>query len=438
MRTAILGAGVSGLAAAHALSKLPGEDFRVFEQASAPGGLCRVIEKDGFRFDVVSHVLHFRSERARRLVYELLGDDLISVARSSWIYFRGRYIPYPFQSHLGYLPWPEKLQCVSGYWRAWVHRQLNGNVLPDNFEDWVYYHFGSGIARHFMIPYNTELWGLSPREMSLDWVRPFVPQSSLRETMKGLIANRTARVGYNTVFLYPVRGGMQALVDALAASVPKIELNRQAVEIDLSRKTVRFADGGMETYERLISTMPLDTLVRLARGLPDNLRGVSRRLRCSRLLNVVCGVRRPLPHSYHWIYFPEEKFPFFRLVFPSNIMASLAPPDSAIISAEISNPEAGEAGQLAQAVRGQLLKLGMVRQPSDIVFTEQNFLTHAYPVHDQQREAAVSELLDFFKSKDVFSIGRFGAWRYSSIDDAIVGALDAVEEMVESPVAVAI
>ncbi len=46
------------------------------------------------------------------------------------------------------------------------------------------------------------------------------------------------------------------------------------------------------------------------------------------------------------------------------------------------------------------------------------------------REIRVASLLEFFKSRDVWSIGRFGGWRYSSIDDAIVEALQAVRECV--------
>jgi protoporphyrinogen oxidase len=437
MQTAILGAGISGLTAARALGELPGEEYGIFDGASLPGGLCRVQEQDGFRFDVVSHVLHFRSERARRLVEEVLEDDLLPVERSAWIFFHGRYIPYPFQGHLGFLPWPEKLACLGGYLRAWARRQLNGNHLPDNFDEWIRYHFGHGIARHFMVPYNTELWGLSPGEMSTDWVRPFVPNSSLKETVRGLFVNRSAQAGYNSYFSYPAHGGMQALVDGLGSTVRNIQLGRRAVEIDLDHKTLRFEDGGIATYDRLISTIPLDVLIRQARGVPDALKSAASELRCSRLLNFTCCLRRPLPHSFHWIYFSEDQFPFFRLVFPSNISPSLAPAGCGIICAEISNPEPDSLPELEEAVKTELLALGMITGPADIAFTVRNYLTHAYPVHDLKRASAVQALLEFLKTKDVYSIGRFGEWRYSSIDDAIVGALDAVGQMVKAPVAVA-
>ncbi len=437
-QTVILGAGISGLTTAYALERIPGEQYRIFEQGSAPGGLCRVVQKDGFSFDVVSHVLHFRSDPVRNLAYDLLGEKLLSIDRSAWIYFRGRYIPYPFQTHLGFLPWPEKISCLGGYLKAWAGRRLNGNHLPENFESWIRYHFGSGIARHFMVPYNMELWGLSPREMSTDWVRPFVPGSTLKQTLGGLFANRSSGTGYNSCFTYPAQGGMQALVDSLGSKAKNLHLNRRAVEVDLENKTLRFEDGEAVDYDRLISTIPLDALIRTSRGVPQDLKKAASELRCSRLLNIICCLRRPLRHPFHWVYFSEPQFPFFRLVFPSNFSPSMAPAGCGIICAEISNPDPDSLAETESAVQEQLVKIGMISGPADIAFTVRNYLTHAYPIHDLKRESTVKSLLDFLKTKDVYSIGRFGGWRYSSIEDAMSEALQTVDALTETSAPVAI
>ena len=432
MHTVILGAGVSGLTAACALNQLSGESSGVYERDSEIGGLCRMQEKEGFRFEAVSHVLHFRSEEAKQLVLALLEGNLLRVERNAWIYFRQRYVPYPFQSHLGFLPLAESASCLAGYWRSWISRQLNGSRHPENFAGWIQKHFGPGIARHFMNPYNTKLWGLPPHEMSVDWLRPFVPRSSFEQTMVSFLLRRSNTVGYNSYFYYPARGGIQTLVHSLSACAPRTFLNKRAVEIDLDRKTVRFQDGQVLRYDRLISTIPLKTLILHAAGVPGELRNAAAKLRCTSLLNITCCIRRPLPHAYHWIYFPEPQFPFFRLVFPSNICSSLAPADCSIISAEISNPDLTRQAELEQRVRELLLSLGLIKRRSDIVLTMCNHLDHAYPVHDLDRESRVVSLLEFLKSRGLWSIGRFGGWRYSSIDDAITQALQTVREAVES------
>jgi protoporphyrinogen oxidase len=433
--TAILGGGISGLTAAYALAQDSLKSCTVYEQNAMSGGLCRVVEREGFKFDVVSHVLHFRSQEARQLVETLLDGNMLQVERSAWIYFRGSYVPYPFQSHMGFLPLAEKVSCLMGYWRAWISRQFNGDRQPETFEDWIHHHFGSGIARHFMTPYNSELWGTPPREMSPDWVRPFVPSSNLRQAMAGMLFKRSKNFGYNAFFHYPRHGGIQALVDGFKGRVSRVLLNKRATEIDLDARTLRFQDGETVPYERLVSTIPLDVLIFNSTGVPDELRYAASKLRCTTLLNLTCCLRRPLPVPYHWVYFPEPEFPFFRLVFPSNISSALAPAGCGIVCAEISNPEMTRQDEIQQDVLGCLRQLGIIEHPSDIAFVERNFLTHAYPVHDLGREVRVRNLLEFLRSKQVWSIGRFGGWRYSSIDDAMAEALQTARECAaaESP-----
>lgn len=429
-KTVVLGAGIAGLAAAYELKRLGEGELCVYEQNSTAGGLCRLQEAGGFKFEVVSHVLHFRSREAKELVDAVAGDSLVRTERSAWIYFRERYVPYPFQTHLGFLPLAEKVSCLMGYWRAWMGRQLNGKHDAQNFEDWIHSNYGSGIARHFMFPYNRDLWGLHPREMSVDWIRPFVPTATLKQAMAGFLSKHSKHIGYNSYFYYPAQGGVQFIADALASRVPNLHLNKCVEEIDLDNKTIRFRDGETVGYQSLISTIPLRTLILSAQGVPEELRGAASRLRCTTLLNVTCCFERPLPHSYHWIYFSESQFPFFRLVFPSNICSRLAPPNCSIVSAEISNPNMSEQPGLEQSVKEALLGLGLIGSLSDVAFTRSNYFEHAYPVHDLGRATTVQLLRQFLNSRNVWSVGRFGGWRYSSIDDAIVEGLQAARECV--------
>ncbi len=431
-RTLILGAGISGLATALALSEASDQGYAIYEQSSAAGGLCQITERDGFRLEKVTHVLHFRSAHVQAAVEGLLDGNLDRIERSAWIYFSKRYVPYPFQTHLGFLPLAEKIYCMAHFWGPWIANKFNGTRDSQNFEEWVHAHFGRGIGKHFMIPYNTKLWGIAPHEMSTDWVKRFVPRTSLRKVMLGFLLKRSREIGYNAYFSYPRWYGVQALVDALEARVRPIIFNKKAIEIDLSQKTVLFEDGEGVQFNRLVSTIPLKTFVLRAKGVPDALRLAAENLRATSLLNITYCLRKPLPHAHHWVYFPEPEYPFFRLVFPSNISSSLAPDNCSIISAEISNPAAHLRSELETRTLQHLMDLGYVKDPSDIVLIQSAYLDHAYPVHDLGREARVAGMLEFLKSKGVWSIGRFGAWRYSSIDDAIVEGLKAAQEIHQS------
>lgn len=424
MRTVILGAGISGLSAAYALQQISPGSYALFEQAAGVGGLCQTQQVDGYRFDTVSHVLHFRSEETKDLVQHVLGEPMVRQERNAWIYFQRRYVPYPFQTHLNELPSAAKIDCLSGYLKAWAGRKLASVRQPGNFGEWVDQYFGTGIALHFMRPYNRKLWGVPAEQLSLDWIRPFVPQTQLRQVLSNVLSRQNHHeMGYNPWFYYPPRGGIQTVCEAFRSKLSEVRLNHEAVEVDLDNCTVQFRSGERVTYERMISTIPLPGLVQCARGVPEELRQKVSGLRWTSLLNLTFCLSRPVPQPFHWVYFPETEFPFFRLVFPSNISAALVPDGGGLISAEISNPEPGQEAEFEAQVRQALLRLGLISRPEDVVRTVRNYFPYAYPVHDLERGERVRRLLHFLQTRRVWSIGRFGAWRYSSMDDAITEAL---------------
>ena len=433
LQTVILGAGISGLSAAYALQQSSPRSYSLYEQAPAVGGLCRTQQVEGYQFDSVSHVLHFRSEETKGLVQHVLGEELFRQERSAWIYFQQRYVPYPFQTHLNALPSAAKIDCLNGYLKAWGRRKFRAAPEPQNFGEWVEQYFGEGIARHFMRPYNQKLWGAPLEEMSLDWIRPFVPQTQLRQVISNVISRRNHHeVGYNPWFFYPARGGIQTICEAFQAQLASVHLNQEAVEIDLDNRTVLFGSGDRVGYRQLISTIPLPSLIQRVKGIPENLRQEVAGLRWTSLLNLTFCLRKALPRPFHWAYFPEPEFPFFRLVFPSNISAELAPEGAGLIAAEISNPEPGKEAELEQQVRKYLIKLGWIEQAQDIVRVVRNYFPYAYPVHDLKRSERVRRLLHFLQTRRVWSIGRFGAWHYSSMDDAITEALHIVPAILAS------
>lgn len=151
-----MGAGITGLSAAHAVSS----DFVLLEATDSVGGLTRSERHDGFTFDLCGHVLHGRP-------HEILANTsagalrLTRHIRRASIYIDGKVIPYPFQSHFYDLEAEVVRDCAIGLIRARTS-SLNADSSAthhrgESFEDWIIRQFGQGIARHFMLPYNMKL-----------------------------------------------------------------------------------------------------------------------------------------------------------------------------------------------------------------------------------------------------------------------------------------
>lgn len=94
----VLGAGLSGLACAHALLRA-GCDVRVLEAASRIGGVVGSVREAGFVFEMGPHTLQARSAEFRRLCGELGIADRLMVSnpevRRRYLWVDGRLQPLP-------------------------------------------------------------------------------------------------------------------------------------------------------------------------------------------------------------------------------------------------------------------------------------------------------------------------------------------------------
>ncbi|HSN96850.1 MAG TPA: NAD(P)-binding protein, partial [Candidatus Nanopelagicales bacterium] len=180
---AVLGAGLTGLSAAYHLRKA-GVPCRVFERLPRPGGHAITLEEEGYRFDRTGHLLHLRDPEIRRLALGWIGPDHLEIERRSRIWSHGVYTRYPFQANTFGLPPDVAHECLLGFVEAHF---APDRPAPRSFEDFCRIHFGEGISRHFMIPYNTRLWGVHPAEITAAWCARFVPLPKLEDVLAGAV-----------------------------------------------------------------------------------------------------------------------------------------------------------------------------------------------------------------------------------------------------------
>ncbi len=435
----ILGAGLAGLAAAGQLRRAGRTDLRVLERESRPGGLCRSEQVDGYTFDYTGHFLHFRRPEVQSWVSGLIGENLQKVIRRAWIYSQGVYTPYPFQANTHGLPSDVVKECVLGFIDATVEAKIAGRAGsttddPDqSFEDWILKTLGSGIAKHFMVPYNTKLWTIPPREMTTEWMGRFVPRPTLEEVIDGaLIDRRDQPFGYNAYFFYPVAGGIQVLPNALAPEAGPLELGREVVAIDLERRRIEVRDQEPVEYETLISTMPLKSLVSILRPIPDEIRSHGLELRHNSVLSVNIGVEGRILSEHNWVYFPGPETVFYRLGFPSNSSPNVTPAGASSVTAEIAYSDArplGDRAAVIRQVKADLERVGILRR-GDRIGVEASFdIPCAYVLYDRARRQAVAEIHRFLNRHGIYSVGRYGGWEYSSMEDAIWSGKEVAERV---------
>ncbi len=417
----IVGAGLAGLSTAYHLKGLP---YRVFEKEKEAGGLCRSYQKDGFTFDFTGHLLHFRQAEIRGLVDSLLAGQLQQHTRRSYIYSHGTYTEYPFQVNTYGLPPEVVRECLMGF-IATLTTPASPAPETRSFKAWILENLGEGIAKHFMVPFNEKLWQVPLDELTSDWVSWLVPKPELRDVVNGALGIKDRRFGYNPSFLYPAQGGIARLPQAFLPQVEPITYGSELIEVDTQRRRAVFQNGGevgqAVDYDALVSTIPVPELVRRCTDFPTALREAATALRYVSVYNINLGVARERVSDYHWIYFPEHRFPFYRAGFPMNFSTALGRPGCSSLYVEISHlpTEQTRPADLLRQVREGLERAEIFRTNDDIVVADVQDIRYAYVLFDAHRARAVPAILAELEARGIYSIGRYGKWEHTSMEDAI-------------------
>lgn len=419
-RIIILGAGLAGLSSAWHLQK-QGIDCQLFEQEEEVGGLCRSRKINGFTFDYSGHLLHFRSDYAFKLVKDLLGSNLVEHKRSSWVYSHGVYTRYPFQANLYGLPPAVVKECLLGFISASKDKHLAGSKNRD-FLSWIQQSFGPGIARHFMIPYNTKFWTVPLKRLTCEWLDGFIPVPSLGELIDGALKKSRRQVGYNSHFWYPNQGGIAELPKAIATEVKNIHLKSEVTGIELGKKEIKLSGGGREKFDYLISTLPLPEMARLIRDISPDIATSFKKLRWNSILNLNLGISGRDNHSRHWAYFPQEDLSFFRVGFFHNFSPGMAPKGKEALYAEISYSKDRPLNKstIALRVAADLKKAGLRKDGDTICLQDIVDIKYGYPIYDAEYSQARADILEYLRSRNVLSRGRYGSWRYMSMEDVLL------------------
>jgi protoporphyrinogen oxidase len=420
----ILGAGVAGLSAAF---HLKGKEYEIFEKEGEVGGLCRSVLHDGFTFDYTGHLLHLSQPYTQKLLNELLPNLLIRHQRHSTIFFQHRYVPFPFQANLWALPKEITRECLLEFIRTSCGEVKKGT----DFRSWIYQAFGPGIAKYFMIPYNEKLWKVPLDEISLEWVERFIPCPTLEEVIDGALGGNLKGFGYNQEFLYPLRGGIQVLPQAFLSKVGNVHLGKEAQSIDIEKRVIQFRDGSETTYRTLISSLPLDELLQRINPLPDEIKDFKNSLRHVSVININLGVKREKISDYHWIYYPEPAYPFYRVGFPSNLSPHMAPKGTSSIYVEISslpsNPPAID--QVRKEALSALIACGILRADDEILAEKILMIRHAYVIYDLFRYQHLRSIIPFLRTQHIYPIGRYGLWEYATMEEAILQGREVAQDL---------
>lgn len=441
-RIVIIGAGPCGLACADELIRLGHTDWLLLEASSSPGGLASsIVDPEGFTWDLGGHVVFSHFGEFDRLLARLFADDeLLHHDRSSFIRFQDRWVPYPFQQHLHFLPAMDAVACLDDLVLAHKRRKDAG-VDTGDFASWLRVTYGSALVERFFGPYNTKVWATLPEQMASSWVAERVAPVDLGQALASLsgAAPAVSPWGPNSTFAFPISGGTGQIWQRLAVRLgTRLRTRTRVAVVDASARSVILADGEHIPYDRLVATGPLDQLTAMAASAPADVQAAAGRLRHTTVAMVGLGYRSPTVDTRSWLYFPQPDVPFYRATnFGKYAPANVPGADIRTFSAwmtETSVPQGTRVDReaLVRDCDRALRRHGVVSPRAPLVSAHLEVIPYAYPVPTLDRDGALAEVMPWMEAHGIHPRGRFGTWQYEigNMDHAVKMGIDIARHLV--------
>ena len=442
-RILIVGAGPTGLGAGYRLNQLGYTNFTIVDRHPYAGGLAHSFTDDvGFTWDIGGHVMFSHYQYYDDCFDTLMGDDFTMNNRESWVRMFDRWVPYPFQNNIRYLPKQAAYECLSGLIAAQTGQgKIKHYADATNFGEFIDAVFGEGIAKHFMRPYNFKVWAHEPEMMNKHWIGERVATLDIDRALKNVVLESDDfGWGPNNQFKFPLKGGTGEYYKRMADSIEQfIQLNKTLESIDVDKKIATFADGTTEPYDILLSAMPVDVLCRdiLSGDVPDDLRTRAQELKHSGGHMIGIGLKRPCPSTKSWMYFPEDNCPFYRVTYLSNYSPFMTPDKdkyySLLCETSYSDHKPVDADAIIEETIAGLENAGLLEpgERDDIVTTWHYHADYSYPTPSVERDEILADVIPWLEQREIYSRGRFGMWKYevSNTDHTLMQGVELINRL---------
>ncbi|MBI4212796.1 MAG: NAD(P)/FAD-dependent oxidoreductase [Chloroflexi bacterium] len=303
----VIGAGILGLTAALRFTQA-GARVVILEREDRVGGLVASFDVGGTHLERFYHHL-FRSDHdMRALITEVgLGGDVVWPKPDTSVLYGGRL--YSLDSAMDVLrfsplPLSDRIRLGAGIAYLKVegnYHRLEGTTAAQWIRRWM----GPEVFRVLWGPLLRSKFGDYAEQIAMPW---FWSRVHLR----------SSRLGY-------LRGGFYRLYERLAEILERagarVELGAgvRSIRAEAGRVFVETA-AGMESFDRLLATIPTRLFMQLASDLPEEYR-----LRYDQgdfygAHSVVLVLDRPLMDGIYWLNVNDPGFPFVAAVEHTNYM----------------------------------------------------------------------------------------------------------------------
>ena len=459
LRVGIIGAGPAGLTAAYILSKA-GIHVEVLEaNPTYVGGISRTEEYKGFRFDIGGHRFFSKTKQIEDIWTEILPNDIITRPRSSRLLYIKKFYSYPLEAvevltNLGI--W-QSTRCLASYAKIKVLSKAGLLPCPENFEEWVVFHFGWRLYLSFFKTYTEKVWGIPCTEISADWANQRIKGLSLKTAATTSVLalfgikkkpKGSARIKtLITSFRYP-RLGPGMMWEAAKSKVKSlggvVHHGVKASSLHRHESTglwqVKANDDSLTfgPYDHVISSAPIrDILPAISPPLPAEALDAAASLKYRDFILVALILKESLSFEDQWLYIHDPEYRVGRIQNFKNWSPELLDGSGNVCYGMEYFCDVGDAiwsqtdGQLIALATKEVTELGLAAQ-GDVIDGHVVRQAKAYPVYDDSYQAHRATIKNALATScpKLHQVGRNGMHKYNNQDHSMMTALLVAQNII--------
>lgn len=410
--TVVLGAGIAGLS--YAFHHKDTEKIVIYEKNNYYGGLCHSFNVNGYTFDSAVH-LSFTEDNYVREIFDQV--SYIKHYPISYNYYHGNWIKHPVINNIYCLSATEKTECIDSFFRRKEKK-------AENYDDWLRASYGDVFTDRFYNVYTKKYWTVDAKEMSVAWTGSRFAKPDSKKILMGSYEKNDRNDYYAKEMRYPKGGkGYQQFLEPLMHDVD-IRLEACATGLDIENQEVIFSNGTCVKYNKLVTSMPLPELVKITKDVPKEIIDAASKLRASKISIVSVGFNKPDIAKYLWFYIYDRDIMAARVNSPSLKCKDNVPDGCSSMQFEIYHhpDETIDSALVMDNVRYALKKMDIC-QEEDIEFMDYRLLPYGNVIFELGMEEYRDLIRNYYESKGVKLIGRFGKWEYLWSDQSLLSAL---------------
>ncbi len=415
--TIILGAGISGISCSYHLNQKGIENI-IFEKDKDWGGLCGNFEINGFRFDKAIHLSFTKDEHVKDLFSK--SCEYIKHNPLAYNYYKDSWLKHPAQNNLEPLKLDEKIDIISDF-----VENNNKKESIENYEDWLKAQYGNYFSENFPLPYTRKYWTLEAKELSTTWVGNRMYQPNIKEVLKGAFETETPNTYYANEMRYPKVGGYKSFLKYMRKD-SEIKLNKKVIEIDTLNKIVYFEDKTSQSYDELISSIPLPEYKDLIKDIPQKVKKACENLKYTSVSLVSIGLNKVNIPKHLWFYIYDEDILASRCYSPSIKSLDNVPKDCSSLQFEVyfskDKPLDLNSEELIKHIITSSAKMNVFNK-NDVVMEDNRVLKYGNVIFYHGMEEDRKIILDYLEKTNIKTIGRFGKWEYLWSDQSLLSGV---------------